>query len=207
MTPYDATELARLVEQVRSTGRGRSNHAKGMAMADLVAHLFGQVPGVELRHREFIDPDHSSEIDLVFRNQPQVSGLFNGVTLLAECKNEARKISAAEVRIFGSKLGERNQPVGVMISRMGLSGRPGDKTTRTGMVALQLAQLGALSSSRPSRELAGLCDSSQLVTPASSDGFELEVFREPENNHRIARGLTTRCLVRCIVWIPFRPGE
>jgi hypothetical protein len=56
---------------------------------------------------------------------PQVSGLSDGVTLLAECKNEARKFSVAEVRIFGSKPGERNQPVGVMINRMGLSGRPG----------------------------------------------------------------------------------
>lgn len=176
MVAYDATELARLVEQVRSTGRGRNNHAKGMAMADLVAHLFGQVPGVELRHREFIDPDHSSEIDLVFRNQPQVSGLFNGVTLLAECKNEARKISAAEIRIFGSKLGERNQPVGVMISRTGLSGRPGYKTHAHGTVALELSNRRTIVV-LALQDLGNLCESSQLVNLCTERRFELEAFR------------------------------
>jgi hypothetical protein len=176
MTTYDANELAGLVELVQSTSRGSSNHAKGMAMADLVAHLFGQVPGVELRHRELIDPDHSSEIDLVFRNQPQVSGLFDGVTLLAECKNEARKISTAEVRIFGSKLGERNQPVGLMVSRMGLSGRPGYKTHAHGTVALELAN-GRTIVVLALQDLAGLCDSSQLVNLCIDRRFELEAFR------------------------------
>lgn len=81
MTAYDRGELARLITQVESTGRHGTNHAKGSAMADLVAHLFQQIPGVELRHREFLALDQTSEIDLVFRNQPQVSQLFDGVTL------------------------------------------------------------------------------------------------------------------------------
>src|SRR5258708_7840414 len=132
MTAYDAAELARLVEQVRATATGGDNRAKGAAMANLVAYVFGQGPGVELRYREFLDPDGSSEIDLVFRNQPQMSGLFDGVTLLVECKNEERPISTAEVRIFGSKLGERNQPVGVMISRTGLSGQSRNRTAAHG---------------------------------------------------------------------------
>ena len=97
-------------------------------MANLVAHIFGAIPGVQLRHREFLAPDKTSEIDLVFRNQPQVSGLFDGVTLHMECKNERRRISAEQVRVFASKLRDRNQPVGVMISRTGLAGRPGGKT-------------------------------------------------------------------------------
>jgi hypothetical protein len=176
MIPYDTNALAGLVEMVRSTGKGSSNHAKGIAMADLVAHLFGQVPGLELRHREFTDLDHSSEIDLVFRNQPQVSRLFDGVTLLVECKNEARKISAAEVRIFGSKLGERNQPVGLMVSRMGLSGRPGYKTHAHGTVSLELAN-GRTIVVLALEDLAGLCDSSQLVNVCIDRRFELEAFR------------------------------
>jgi hypothetical protein len=65
--------------------------------------------------------------------------LFDGVTLLVECKNEERPISSAEVRIFGTKLGERNQPVGVMISRAGLSGRSRNKTAGHGTVGLELA--------------------------------------------------------------------
>lgn len=176
MITYDTADLAKLVEEVRSTSRGRSNHAKGMAMADLVAHLFGQVPGVELRYREFTDPDQSSEIDLIFRNQPQVSGLFDGVTLLAECKNEARKISAAEVRIFGSKLGERNQPIGLMISRTGLSGRPGYKTHAHGTVAIELAN-GRTIVVLALQDLEGLSDSNQLVNLCIERRFELEAFR------------------------------
>jgi Restriction endonuclease len=176
MTAYDATELARLVEQVRATARGRSNHAKGAAMADLVAHVFGQVPGVELRHREFLDQDRSSEIDLVFRNQPQVSGLFDGVTLLVECKNEARPISTAEVRIFGSKLAERNQPVGVMITRAGLSGQSRNKTAAHGTVGLELAN-GRTIVVLTLQDLEGLCDSNQFVNLCTERRFELEAFR------------------------------
>jgi hypothetical protein len=176
MTAYDATELARLVEQVRVTAGGRDNRAKGAAMADLVARVFGHIPGVELRHREFLDPDGSSEIDLVFRNQPQVSGLFDGVTLLAECKNEERPISAAEVRIFGSKLGERNQPVGVMISRAGLSGQSPNKTAAHGTVGLELAN-GRTIVVLTLQDLEGLCDSNELVNLCIERRFELEAFR------------------------------
>src|ERR1017187_3302372 len=128
MTAYDRTLLAKLLAQVESTGQRGTNHAKGSAMADLVAYLFGQIPGVQLRYREFLAPDKTSEIDLVFRNQPQISSLFDGVTLHMECKNERRKISAEQIRVFASKLRDRNQPVGVMISRTGLAGRPGIKT-------------------------------------------------------------------------------
>lgn len=176
MTAYDATELARLVEQVRATARGRDNRAKGAAMANLVAHVFGQVPGVELRYREFLDQNRSSEINLVFRNQSQVSGLFDGVTVLVECKNEARPIGSEEVRVFGSKLGERNQPVGVMISRCGLSGKSRNKTAAHGTVGLELAN-GRTIVVLTLQDLEGLCDSSQLVNLCIERRFELEAFR------------------------------
>jgi hypothetical protein len=144
-------------------------------MADLVAYLFEQIPGVQLRYREFLASDKASEIDLVFRNQPQVSGLFDGVTLHMECKNERRKIGAEQVRVFASKLRDRNQPVGVMISRTGLSGRPGFKThghwqvgteltTGRSIVVLALADLRALS------------DTDRLVDLCVERRFELEAF-------------------------------
>ena len=115
MTSYDHSVLANLLALVESTGRHGTNQTKGSAMADLVAYLFAQIPGVELRYREFLAPDKTSELDLVFRNQPLVSGLFDGVTLHMECKNERRKISAEQIRVFASKLRDRNQPVGVFL--------------------------------------------------------------------------------------------
>jgi hypothetical protein len=144
-------------------------------MADLVAHIFGQIQGVELRYREFLAPDMTSEIDLVFRNQPLESGLFDGVTLYMECKNEARKISAEQVRVFASKLRDRNQPVGVMISRTGLSGRPGGKTHAHGQVGIELTS-GRSIVVFSLADLIGLDDTDKLVDLCIERRFELESF-------------------------------
>jgi hypothetical protein len=175
MTAYDRTLLAKLVTQVESTGQHRTNRAKGSAMADLVAYLFEQIPGVQLRHREFLAPDKTSEIDLVFRNQPQISRLFDGVTLHMECKNERRSISAEQVRVFASKLRDRNQPVGVMISRTGLAGRPGTKTHAHGLVGFELA-CGRSIVVLALADLIGLDDTDRLVDLCVERRFELEAF-------------------------------
>lgn len=175
MTTYDHSVLAMLIAQVESTGQRGTNHAKGLAMADLVAYLFGQMPGVQLRYREFLASDKTSEIDLVFRNQPQASGLFDGVTLHMECKNERRKISAEQVRVFASKLRDRNQPVGVMISRTGLSGRPGIRTYGHGQVGLELTS-GRSIVVLALADLTGLDDTDRLVDLCIERRFELEAF-------------------------------
>ena len=175
MTIYDHHMLAQLVAQVESTGRHGTNQAKGSAMAEIVTYLFGQIPGVQLRHREFLAPDKTSEIDLVFRNQPQVSSLFDGVTLHMECKNERRKISAEQVRVFASKLRDRNQPVGVMISRTGLAGRPGIKTHGHGQVGFELTS-GRSIVVLALADLIGLNDTDKLVDLCIERRFELEAF-------------------------------
>ena len=175
MTTYDHTMLADLVARVESMGRHGTNSAKGSAMANLVAYLFEQIPGVQLRHREFLAPDKTSEIDLVFRNQPQVSGLFDGVTLHMECKNERRKIGPEQVRVFASKLRDRNQPVGVMISRTGLSGRLGFKTHGHGQVGIELAT-GRSVVVLALADLGGLDDTGMLVDLCIERRFELEAF-------------------------------
>jgi hypothetical protein len=175
MTAYDRTVLAELIARVESTGRHGTNQSKGSTMANLVAHIFGEIPGIQLRHREFLAPDKTSEIDLVFRNQPLVSGLFDGVTLHMECKNERRRISAEQVRVFASKLRDRNQPVGLMISRTGLSGRPGGKTHAHGIVGSELATgrsivvLGMV-------DLVELNDTDSLVDLCIERRFELEAY-------------------------------
>ena len=71
MALYDVGKLAELVANVGTSARLRNNNkAKGDAMADLVAYIFGEVLGLELRHRSLVAPDGTSEIDLVFRNRP-----------------------------------------------------------------------------------------------------------------------------------------
>jgi hypothetical protein len=175
MTIYDGSQLGQLVAQVELTGRHGTNHAKGSAMADLIAHLFGQIPGLQLRHRQFLAPDKTSEIDLVFRNRPLVSGLFDGVTLHMECKNERRKISAEHVRVFASKLRDRNQPVGVMVSRTGLAGRPGSKTHGHGQVGLELTS-GRSVVVLALPDLIGLDSTDGLVDLCIERRFELEAF-------------------------------
>jgi hypothetical protein len=175
MTAYDRTVLANLIAEVESTGSRGTNQAKGSAMADLVSYIFGQVPGLQLRYREFLAPDRTSEIDLVFRNQPQLSMLFDGVTLHLECKNERRRISAEQVRVFASKLRDRNQPVGIMISRTGLAGRPASKTHAHGVVGLELAS-GRSIVVLALTDLASLNDTDDLVDLCIERRFELEAF-------------------------------
>jgi hypothetical protein len=48
VTLYDAGKLAELIANVRSTATRGTNTAKGNAVADLVAYLFGEIPGLEL---------------------------------------------------------------------------------------------------------------------------------------------------------------
>lgn len=121
MGAYDSAALAGLI--AACSKRGSSNHAKGEALADIVEYLFTEADGVELIERSLLDADGSGEIDFVFANDPFVSGMLTwGVTIFVECKNEARKIGASQVRTFASKLNDHNQPLGVMITAKGLSG-------------------------------------------------------------------------------------
>jgi hypothetical protein len=175
MVTYDSGKLAELVDNVRATGRRGTNQAKGQAMTNLVAYIFGEVPGLDLRHRDFLTPDGTSEMDLAFRNRPVVSGLFDGVTLKLECKNERKKISAAEVRIFGSKLRQHNQPVGIMVSRTGLSGKPGTRTDAHGVVAGEM-QNGCSIVVLALDDLAELRNAEELVELCVDRRFELENF-------------------------------
>jgi hypothetical protein len=63
---------------------------------------------VTLIERSHTYPDDTAEVDFIFGNRYYISRLpTTGVTLFVECKNEARKISAAQVRVFGTKLRDR----------------------------------------------------------------------------------------------------
>lgn len=97
MGAYDPARLADLI--AACIKKGASNHTKGESLADLVEYLFTEVAGVELVERSLLDADGSGEIDFVFANDPFVSRMATwNVTIFVECKNEARKIGASQVR-------------------------------------------------------------------------------------------------------------
>ena len=85
-----------------------------------------QVPSVSLYARDVKDEDGAQEIDLCFSHFHFLSIIpIPDVTFMVECKNEAKKSSAAQVREFGSKLRTRNLPIGIIVTAAGLSGRQG----------------------------------------------------------------------------------
>ena len=108
-----------------------------------------------------------------------MSGLFAGVTLHFECKNESRRISAAQIRVFASKLQDRNQPIGIMVSHTGLSGRAsgraGTRMHAHGVVANELHH-GRTIVVLSLDDVAGLIDSDDLVELCVERQVELETY-------------------------------
>jgi hypothetical protein len=135
VTPYDVAAVAKLCQECRASARNKS---KGEAMADLTQHVFSAIDGLQLIERGLLSEDKSTEIDLIYGNSPQFSGMpTSGVTIFVECKNERRKISASQVRNFGAKLRTRNQRFGIMVTATGLSG--GSRSHAHAAVAQELA--------------------------------------------------------------------
>jgi len=166
---YDPVKLSDLAAAcLKAVG----NHAKGEAMADLVEYVFTEVPGVLLVERSHTYPDNTAEVDFIFSNKPYVSLLpTHGVTVFIECKNEARKISASQVRVFGSKLGDRAQRFGVMVTRQGLSGK--GMSSAHGAIVREL-QHGRSIVVLTLPELAALLVSDDLVALCEARLMELE---------------------------------
>lgn len=121
MTTYGLEFLGTLH---RACKIARGSAAKGAALEELVEHVFSQVPSVRLYARDVKDHDGAQEIDLSFSHLHFISLIpIPDVTFMVECKNEAKKTSAAQVREFGSKLRSRSLPIGIIVTAAGLSGR------------------------------------------------------------------------------------
>jgi hypothetical protein len=72
------------------------------------------------------DESGAQEVDLVFTHLHSVSRLpISDVTIIVECKNEATRTSAHQVREFGSKLRSRALNIGILVTSAGLSGGRG----------------------------------------------------------------------------------
>lgn len=169
MVAYDTQRLQTLLQRCVDAP---SNHEKGEALADLVEEVFNELPSVEALERNHLSPDRALEVDLVFTHTPASGLALSGLTIQVECKNEREKISASQVRDFSAKLRNRNRPVGVMVSRTGLSGRAttaAHKAVSDEMVAGQTIVVLVAG------ELAQLQDTSELVGLIHSRLAELEL--------------------------------
>lgn len=172
MPPYVAEQLADLVTACEIAA---SNQDKGESMANLVEYVFRQVPGITRTYRGFIEPDGTAEIDLIFRHNLLLSGFgIPQITLIMECKNEARKISAEQVTRFATKLRNHNQPIGFIISAKGLSGK--GSTYAHGEVHSELAQ-GRTIVILTLHDLRTLTTTEELIALCETRLHELEVWR------------------------------
>jgi hypothetical protein len=173
MDNYPSATLQRLLAACEKS-KGAS-HELGAALEDLVEYVFSIVPSVSLYARDVKDESGAQEVDLVFSHLHPLSGIpIPDVTIIVECKNEAAKLSAAHVREFGNKLRTRSMGIGVLVSRTGLSGRPG----RHGHSAIRdELQGGVAIIVVTAYELAGLCDSTGLSALLTRRLNELRTFR------------------------------
>src|SRR5450759_4703930 len=100
--------------------------AKGAALENTVAYVFGRVAGVDLYDRNAIDAFGCAEADLIFANDWQRSGLnFLDFALIVECKNLARPVGFAHVEYFRLRLTAKGARTGVLVAAGGLTGGPG----------------------------------------------------------------------------------
>lgn len=174
MPAYDPAVLAPLIGACKK--KGMNNRGKGETLADVVEYVFSVVPGVDLLERSYLEHDGSGEIDFIFANDPYQSRLAtSGVTVFIECKNEARAIGAAQVRVFASKLRDHNQPFGIMVSSKGLSGKA--RNTHGHQEVAQELSHGRTIVVVTLDELSSLLNTDQLVALVKSRWQELEVKR------------------------------
>jgi restriction endonuclease len=99
--------------------------AKGAILEDLVAYLFGRIPGVSVTERNRMTVFDTEEIDVTFWNDHHAQGLSSEefpAIILVECKNWSQPVSSMEVAWFITKVWGRGQNFGILIAANGVTG-------------------------------------------------------------------------------------
>jgi hypothetical protein len=104
-----------------------TSHARGKALEDLLAHLFGRIGGVRLVRRNALTEDASAEIDLIFWNDRTVLDFLPNI-LMFECKNWSAPVDSAAVTHFATKATNRKLSHAFLIAANGITG---DQTQAT----------------------------------------------------------------------------
>jgi hypothetical protein len=161
MNVYDPQRIAREIAAL--TLSSPDTTAKGRQLQDLAEYLLGQIDGLTIVARNFLNRTKSEEKDLWAKHQPYVSGLpFADVLFPVECKNEKRRTSAAEIRDFEAKIRDSGGHDGLLITATGLSGHPEDRAHSAVAMALSrgiritVVTAGDLSPLATSADLVGL---------------------------------------------------
>jgi hypothetical protein len=125
------------VERILAEGdRLGTTHAKGVALEEATAYVFGKIPGVKLHERRVRDVFGVNETDLIFVNRTSQSGIeMLEFALIVECKNLGRPVGFDSVQAFTALLENKGARSGVLVASNGLTGRPG----RDGYRALEVA--------------------------------------------------------------------
>ncbi|MGW6196951.1 restriction endonuclease [Kribbella sp. NPDC055110] len=140
-----------------------STTAKGRALEDAVAYLFGRMPGLTLFARDEIDVFGCAEVDLCFSNDHLKSQLgFLDWGLIIECKNLARPVGSADVDYFRTRLRDKGARSGLLVAAGGLTGGQGThafhaiETALSDGVHILVLTREEIERVRTTQELAGL---------------------------------------------------
>ncbi len=107
-----------------------SSNLKGKILEDLAEKLFNIIPGFRVVGTNI--KTEAEEIDLVVEINSKIMDVLEmlGSIFLVECKNWKVRVGAPEISSFMEKLSIKNLKGGIIISRLGISGRKQDSDAR-----------------------------------------------------------------------------
>jgi hypothetical protein len=120
MTPIDRERVAALWTR---GDRATTYVERGHALEDLIAYLFGLIPGLSVSARNTMNAFEAEEVDVAFWNEGLPNGLrqFDQI-LLVECKNWSTPVGYPELAMFESKLQRRGRSLGILVAAHGITG-------------------------------------------------------------------------------------
>jgi hypothetical protein len=138
VTAVDRTYVAKLFAD---GDNATTKAARGRALEDLIAYLFGLVPGISLAARNEMNAFQAEEIDVAFWNDGDPDGLrlFDHI-LLVECKNWTGRAGYPELALFNDKLRSRGRPLGIFVAAAGITGDPAARTAAHGVLSAALRE-------------------------------------------------------------------
>jgi hypothetical protein len=123
MANYSPERIQSYLDQINNFQT--SSQERGRALENFTEYLFTRIPGVSLEDRNFMNNDQTEEIDLALWNRKNNNGLhFLDAIILVECKNTQNAIGSRDVQWFITKINDKAQKFGILISANGISGSP-----------------------------------------------------------------------------------
>jgi hypothetical protein len=136
MPEIDAKQLADLFARADAAS---TSPEKGRALEELIAYLFGCIPGLSVIARNVLDESGAQEVDIAFWNEKDANGLmFFDYVLLVECKNWSRPVGHPELTVFADKLRSRGRPQGILVATNGITGDSEDLSAAHRQISREL---------------------------------------------------------------------